>query len=78
MIIQEGCNKIQDWYKSEVYVIVGHHQEPNVYYVQLLNCSKPGQPKVVNRCQLYDLKRSEPPSTSPVSDDGFATVPSFF
>ena len=26
---QEGCNKIQDRYKSEVYVIVGHHQEPN-------------------------------------------------
>ena len=26
----EGCNKIQDRYKSEVYVIVGHHQEPNV------------------------------------------------
>ena len=26
----EGHNKIQDWYKSEVYVIVGHDQEPNV------------------------------------------------
>ena len=58
----EGQNKIQDRYKSEVYVIVGHHQEPNVYYIQLLNSSKPGQPKVVNQHQLYDLKRSESPS----------------
>ena len=53
----EGCNKIQDRYKTDVYVVVGHHQEePNVYYIQLLNSSKHGQPKVVNRCQLYDLK----------------------
>ena len=52
----EGHNMIQDRYKSEVYVVVGHHQEPNVYYIQLLNSNKPGQPKVVNRCQLYDLK----------------------
>ena len=57
--------------------MIGHHQEPNVYYIQLLNSSKPGQPKVVNRCQLYDLKRSLPPSTSPSGDDGFAIVPSF-
>ena len=73
----KGCNKIQDWYKSEIYVIVGHHKEPNVYYIQLLNSSKPGQPKVVNRDQLFDLKRSEPPSASPLGDDGFAPVPSF-
>ena len=73
----EGHNKIQDWYKSEVYIVVGHHQEPNVYYIQLLNSNKPGQPKVVNRHQLYDLKRSVPPSTSPMGDDGFASIPSF-
>ena len=49
MTIPEGCNKIQDRYKTDVYVVVGHHQEePNVYYIQLLNSSKPGQPKVVN------------------------------
>ena len=49
MIILEGCsNKIQDRYKSEVYVIIGHHQELNVYYIQLLNSGKPSQPKVVN------------------------------
>ena len=74
----EGCNKIQDRYKSDVYIVVGHHQEePNVYYIQLLNSSKPGQPKVVNRHQLYDLKRSVPPSTSSLDDDGFASIPSF-
>ena len=73
----EGCNKIQDRYKSEIYVVVGHHQEPNVYYIQLLNSSKPSQPKVVNWHQLFDLKRSEPSSASPSGDDGFAPVPSF-
>ena len=41
----EGRNKIQDWYKSDVYVMVGHHMEPNVYYIQLLNKDKPGLPK---------------------------------
>ena len=66
----DGCNKIQDHYKSEVYIMVGHHQEPNVYYIQLLNSSKPGQPKVVNRHQFYNLKRSVPPSVSPLGDDG--------
>ena len=74
----EGCNKIQDRYKPDVYIVVGHHQEePNVYYIQLLNSSKPGQPKVVNRHQLYDLKRSVTPSTSSLDDDGFASIPSF-
>ena len=75
----EGHNKIQDRYKPDVYIVVGHHQEePNVYYIQLLNSSKPGQPKVVNRCQLYNLKRSVPPSVSSLGDDGFASIPSFF
>ena len=74
----EGCNKIQDRYKSDVYIVVGNHlEEPNVYYIQLLNSSKPGQPKVVNRCQLYDLKRSVPPSMSSLDDDGFASILSF-
>ena len=69
----EGCNKIQDRYKTDVYVVVGHHQEePNVYYIQLLNSSKPGQPKVVNRHQLFDLKRSVPPSTVSLDADGFS------
>ena len=46
----EGRNKIQDQYKSDVYIVVGHHSEPNVYYIQLLNKDKPGTPKVVNQC----------------------------
>ena len=44
----EGRNKIQDCYKPDVYVMIGHHKEPNVYYIQLLNKDKLGQPKVVN------------------------------
>ena len=40
----EGWNKIQDRYKSDVYIVVGHHVEPNVYYIQLLNTDKPGPP----------------------------------
>ena len=74
----EGCNKIQDHYKPDVYIVVGHHQEPNVYYIQLLNSSKPGLPKVINQHQLYNLKRSVPPSVSSLDDDGFASIPSFF
>ena len=66
---------IQDRYKPDVYVITGHHEKPNVYYIQLLN--KPGQPKVVNRHQLFDLNRSVPPSASSTIDDGSAVVPSF-
>ena len=74
----EGRNKIQDRYKTDVYVVVGHHQEePNVYYIQLLNNSKPGQPKVLNRCQLFDLKRSVPPSTASLDANGFSSIPSF-
>ena len=30
----EGCNKIQDHYKPDVYIVVGHHpEEPNIYYI---------------------------------------------
>ena len=27
----EGCNKIQNRFKSDVYIIVSHNKEPNVY-----------------------------------------------
>ena len=53
------------------------HSEPNVYYIQLLNKDKIGNPKVVNRCQLFDLKRSEPPSVASTSPNGDSAVPSF-
>ena len=36
----EGRNKIQNRYKSDIYIIVSHHDEPNVYYIQLLNLDK--------------------------------------
>ena len=50
-----GHNKIQDRYQPDIFVMVGHYQEPNVYYIQLLNSDHKVCPKVVNRHQLYDL-----------------------
>ena len=73
----EGHNKIQNRFKSDVYVVVGHHEEPNVYYIRLLSADKDTQPKVVNCHQLFDLKRSVPPSVGRSSDSDFATVPLF-
>ena len=73
----EGRNKIQDRYKSDMYVVVGHHAEPNVYYIQLLNTDKPGPPKVVNRCQLFDLNHTSPPSEATLPNGDFAVIPSF-
>ena len=77
MITRKGRNKIQDRYKSDVYIVVGHHMEPNVYYIQLLNKDKPGSPKVVNRCQLFDLKCTSPPSETVSPDGDLAVIPSF-
>ena len=51
----EGHNKIQNRFKSDVYIVVSHHEEPNVYYIKLLSSDKEAHPKVVNRCQLFDL-----------------------
>ena len=73
----EGQNKIQDRYKSDMYIVVGHHVEPNVYYVQLLNTDKPGPPKAVNQCQLFDLNRTSPPSEATSPNGDFAVIPSF-
>ena len=74
----EGCNKIQDQYKSDMYIVVGHHTEPNVYYIQLLNKDKPGLPKVVNQCHLFNLNHSSPPSVAHSSLNGDpAVIPSF-
>ena len=67
VIILEGCNKIQDWYKSDMYVVVSHHEEPNVYYIQPLNTDKQGSPKVVNQHQLFDFNCSSPPSVADTS-----------
>ena len=53
----EGYNKIQDNYMSELFVVVDHHKDPNVYIIQSLN--KKGPKRTLNRQQLFDLKRSQ-------------------
>ena len=76
----KGRNKIQDKYKSDIYVVVGHHQEPNVYYIQLLSQDRKSKPKVVNHHQLYDLNQSISPSASwdlKSRDDGYPVLPCF-
>ena len=37
----KGQNKIQDNYKSELFVIVSHHKDPNVYVIQSLHGKGP-------------------------------------
>ena len=65
----EGQNKFQDWYKSDIYVIVdSHKEEPNVYCIQPLDTTQKVKPKVVNQWELYNLKRSPPQSKSQDSD----------
>ena len=73
----EGRNKIQNKFKSDVYFVVDHHKQPNVYYIKWLDADKYTRPKVVNRRQLFDLKRSVPPSVDRNSVDGLASVPSY-
>ena len=75
----EGHNKIQGQYKSDIYVMFGHHKEPKVYYIQLLDKDKPGSPKLINQHQLFDLNHSSPPSMADNSqdDDDPAVIPSF-
>ena len=51
----EGQNKLQDNYKSELFVIVAHHEGPNVYIIQPLNKKVPK--RTVNRQLLFDLKK---------------------
>ena len=51
----EGRNKIQDNYKSEIFVVSDHHQDPNVYYITPVSG---GRVRKVNRRQLFDLKTS--------------------
>ena len=53
----EGQNKIQDNYKSKLFVAVGHHKDLNVYLIQSLNKKVPK--RTVNRWQLFNLKKSQ-------------------
>ena len=48
----KGGNKIWDNYKSEPFVIVNHHKDPNIIHP----LDKKGPKKTVNRQQLFDLK----------------------
>ena len=52
----EGQNKIQDHYKSKLFVMESKHWDPNVYYIKLL-CGK--CPMHMANCrQLFDLQKS--------------------
>ena len=51
----EGRHKIQDNNKSELFVIVSKHKDPNVYTIHPL-CG--GLVHMVNQWQLFDLKKS--------------------
>ncbi len=53
----EGRNKIQDNYKSELFVVADHHADPNVYVIKPVTGSD--KLRVINRRQLFDLKRSQ-------------------
>ena len=43
----EGCNKIQDNNKDQIYIVTGHHDHQNAYFVKPLGSKC--QPKQVNR-----------------------------
>ena len=43
----KGCNKIQDNNKDQIYIITGHHDHQNAYFVKPLGSKC--QPKQVNR-----------------------------
>ena len=60
----EGHNNIQDNYTSELFVVVDHHKDPNVYIIQSL--VKKGPNRTGNRWQLFDLKKSQ---VDPVKSD---------
>ena len=52
----EGRNKIQDNYKSKLFIIELKHQDPNVYKIKPL-CGK-GPMRMVNQRQLFDLQKA--------------------
>ena len=68
----EGYNKIQDNYKSKLFIVVDHHKDPNVYVIQSLN--KKGPKRTVNRQQLFDLKKSQ---VDPITSDPSIKGPKF-
>ena len=53
----EGRNKIQDNNKDQIYIVTGHHDNRNAYFVKPLGSKY--QPKQVNRCKMFDLGITE-------------------
>ena len=53
----EGCNKIQDNYKNELFVVESKHQDLNVYVIKPLNGKDPMHK--VNWWQLFNLQRTQ-------------------
>ena len=53
----EGCNKIQDNNKDQIYIVTAHHDHRNAYFVKPLGSKC--QPKQVNRQEMFDLGITE-------------------
>ena len=53
----EGRHKNQEYYKSELFIIVLKHEEPSVYTIHPM-CVAPVH--TVNQWQLFDLKKLSP------------------
>ena len=53
----EGCNKIQDNNKDQIYVITSHHNHKNAYFVKPLGSKI--QSKQVNCRKIFDLGITE-------------------
>ena len=53
----EGCNKIQNNNKDQIYIVTSHHEHKNAYFVKPLGSKI--APKRVNRCKMFDLGITE-------------------
>ena len=53
----EGRNKIQDNNKDQIYIVIGHHDNRNAYFVKQLGSKS--QSKQVNRREMFDLGITE-------------------
>ena len=53
----KGCNRIQDNYKNELFVMESKHQDLNVYVIKPLNGKGPMHK--VNQQQLFDLQKTQ-------------------
>ena len=55
--LPEGCNKIQDYYRNELFIMESKHQDPNVYIIKPLNGK--GPMCTVIWWQFFDLYKSQ-------------------